>query len=105
MDFLKSIISESTRHIHSIDQYKNINQLKFTKELVKIIKSLIKLIILSPNKAEIITRNKDIVYFEFLITLINSISIMPLIIKILKITIKENLKEINDTRSKFSHKN
>ena len=100
LDFIRTIISESSKLIFNIDQFKNINQIKFSKELVKVVKSLVKLIIFNPNKAEIVTRNKEIEFFEFIIRILNSVSVIPLIIKMLKITIKENVKDNSDVRSK-----
>ena len=94
-------ISESTKIIFNFDQLKNINQIKFSKELVKVVKLLVKLIIFNPNKAEICTRNKEIVFFEFVIRILNSVSVIPLIIKMLKITVKEKIEDNSDTGSKI----
>jgi len=104
IDFIRSILSESYRWVSNIDPFKSLNQIKFAKELVKVIKALVKLIVFNPNKAEILTRNKEILFFEFVIRILNYISIIPLIIRLLKITIRENVKENTDIRGIFNVK-
>jgi hypothetical protein len=104
IDFIRSILSESYRWVSNIDPFKSLNQIKFAKELIKVIKALVKLIVFNPNKAEILTRNKEILFFEFVIRILNYISIIPLIIRLLKITIRENVKENTDIRGSFINK-